>query len=200
MKAEPMMMRSEPKPMKHAAHRNRRALVIACVLNTVAASPLLARDPVPISAGSAFDLALEAARAWSVDATLVYLENDEAVDANGAAFRWGYLFYSPELDDARAYSVANGEIVATLDPSFRFDAPPLPGSWLDSDDALRLAQEHVREQALGLPSSMVLLRGAFDGEKPDRTCWLVSFRQEGAPATFVVVDSAEGRVVRTWRG
>lgn len=173
------------------------ALVFLIV--TVSA-PGSAGDAAPASARVAFELALEAARAWSADATLVYLENDEALNAVGAAPRWGYLFYSPELEDARGYSIGDGKIVATADPAFRFDAPPLPDAWIDSDAALRLAQDHVREQGFDLPANMVLLRGAFDEEKPDRTCWLVCFRQEGAPATFVVVDSAEARVVRTWRG
>jgi hypothetical protein len=172
----------------------------AGLVGLVAAMTSFAGEPPATLARDAFALAGDAAKAWAADATLIYLENDEDVDASGASRRWGYLFYSPELGDARAYSVSGGKIAATLDPTFRFDAPPLPEAWLDSDGALRLALEQVRDHGFDVPASMVLLRGAFDEKQPDRTCWLVCFRREGEPATFVVVDSAEARVVRTWRG
>ena len=55
------------------------------------------REPFAARAGLAF--AEAAAQVWAQDASLVYLENDEDVGVSGAAPRWGYLFYSPGLQE-----------------------------------------------------------------------------------------------------
>jgi len=47
---------------------------------------------------------------------------------------------------------------------------------------------------------MLLMRGAFDDTSPDRTSWTLVYTAPHAPSLFVVVDAAEGKVRRTWRG
>jgi hypothetical protein len=47
---------------------------------------------------------------------------------------------------------------------------------------------------------MLLMRGAFDAENPNRTTWLLVYTTPDAPSLFVVVDAADGKVRRTWRG
>jgi hypothetical protein len=149
------------------------------------------------------DLARDAAFAWAPDAHLAYLENDESLSEAGTTVRWGYLFYAPSRDAARAYSIEGGRIVQAIDVTVRFDAPPIQDSWIDSAAALAAAQQELRGSLAsyaGPPSTMLLMRGAFDEKEPDRTCWMVCFRAEGAPSLFVVVDAATGSVVRNWRG
>jgi hypothetical protein len=47
---------------------------------------------------------------------------------------------------------------------------------------------------------MLLLRGAFDDADPDATTWTLVFTAPNAPSLFVMVDAADGKVRRTWRG
>ncbi|MCA9729439.1 MAG: hypothetical protein R3E12_10690 [Candidatus Eisenbacteria bacterium] len=162
-----------------------------------------AGDPGPRSARSGLDLAREAALAWAADAHFAYLENDDALGPDGNAARWGYLFYSPSRDAARGYSIENDKIVQATDLGVRFDAPPIGEGWIDSQSALTAAQAELKGKLaayVGPPSTMLLMRGAFDEKSPDRTCWLVCFRADGLPALFLVVDATSGDVVRNWRG
>jgi len=173
------------------------ALTCACAGGVIAGElpQTQARDALP--------LVQEAALAWAHDAHLAYLENDEALTASGASARWGYLFYAPSRDAARAYSVEDGKIIQALDLTVRFDAPPISSRWIDSQAALAAAQqamEREREQYGAVPSTMLLMRGAFDEKEPDRTCWLVCFRAQALPSLYIVVDASTGSIVRTWRG
>jgi hypothetical protein len=163
-----------------------------------------AKDAPPCAARQGLDLATAAARAWSPDAVLVYLENDEAPDAAGASPRWGYLFHSASQDRARAWSVRAGRIVAAENLDMRFDAPPVSPDWLDSGAALAAA-EHAggagyRKEFKGKLVTMLLMRGAFSEKDPDVTTWTFVYSAAGAPSLFVVVDAADGKVQRTWRG
>jgi hypothetical protein len=75
------------------------------------------------SALAGLDVARDAARTWSTDARLVYLENDEPVADDGTAVRWGYLFQSASRGKARGYSVRDGKILEAFDLGFDLDAP-----------------------------------------------------------------------------
>jgi hypothetical protein len=186
-------------------------LVTSSCLGLVAAAmfaavpPVLAGDPVPFAARAGLDLARAAARAWAGDAALVYVENDEDVSVDGTAVRWGYLFYSPASETSRMYSVRDGKIVVAENLAMKFDAPPLAGDWLDSGAALAAADQgagaRFRAAHPGAgPGAMLLMRGAFDGKDPDRTTWTLVYTAPGVPSLFVVVDAADGKVRRTWRG
>jgi hypothetical protein len=166
--------------------------------------PAAAGDPAPFSARAGLDAARDAAVTWSPDARLVYLENDETVDADGTAVRWGYLFYSESRGKARGYSVRDGKILEASDLGFDFDAPPLPDEWIDSAAALAAAEASAgatyRAKQNGQLESMLLMRGAFHTRKPDATTWALVYTSETAPTLFVVIDAVGGKVVRTWRG
>src|SRR2546423_6904538 len=82
-----------------------------------------AGEPAPFEAHGGLHLAREAAGAWSRDAVIVYVENDEVLDAQGASARWSYLFYSPALDKLRFYSVRAGKILVAENLDLKFDAP-----------------------------------------------------------------------------
>jgi hypothetical protein len=152
------------------------------------------------------DLALveSAARAWAQDAVLVYVENDDDLGPSGAALRWGYLFHSSTRGQVRAWSVGEGHIVAAEDPGMKFDAPAVAAQWIDSEAALAAANEHgggdyCREHS-GRVSTMLLTRGVIETGSPDLTTWTVVYTSPGTPSLFVVLDAAQGRFCRTWRG
>jgi hypothetical protein len=187
-----------------AGLRPARTWLAAALLVTALATPAIPGTPIPVGARSGLDLARSASQSWASDATLIYIENDDPVDAAGHSARWGYLFYSPTRDQARAYSVRDGRIVVAEDLAMRFTAPPLGAEWIDSDAAMNAARPEVN-RAFAHPvestlSAMVLLRGAFDDDDPDRATWTLVYQAPGAPGLFVMVDAHDGRVRRTWRG
>jgi hypothetical protein len=178
------------------------ALGLGLTVALALAAPLSAGEPPPTGARSGVDIAHAAAAAWAGDASLVYLENDEAVDAQGASPRWGYLYYSPTQDKARIYSVRAGRIVAAEDLQMKFEAPPVAGDWIDSGRALEVAEREVgrafRKEHHATLGTMLLVRGAF--QNADATTWTLIYTAPQEAPLFVMVDAIEGRVRRTWRG
>lgn len=179
----------------------RLTILLLCLL----AMPARAGEHARFGASDGVDLARAAAQAWSADARLVYLENDEPVDAAGRAVRWGYLFYSEDQDAARGYTLRDGEILEASDLEFGIeDPPPLADSWIDSGEALAAAEDKAgrkyRTEEAGHLSTMLLIRGAFHHEKPDLSTWTLLYESASAPALWVVVDAQSGKVLRTWRG
>lgn len=180
------------------------AVVFAALAWAVAPGAAHAKDHELFRARAGMEVAEAAAKSWASDAFLVYIENDEAVDAQGAATRWGYLFYSPALDKSRAYSIRDGKILVAEYLDKKFEAPPLAANWIDSDAALQAAAHVVdrefRHAAPGELRTMLLMRGAFQDEDPDQTTWTLIYGSQGVPPLFVVVDAVQGKVRRTWRG
>jgi hypothetical protein len=188
--------------MKHVHLPTGAAAVIATCL-ALAATAVNAAPPPPFAARDGLDLAREAARSWAADAELVYVENDEPLQVDGSAARWGYLFRSRAADAARGYSVRDGRIVVAADLGFDFEAPPIAGGWIDSGAALAAAEvaaaDYCRQHG-GRLASMLLIRGAFNEQHPDGTTWTVVYTSDTAPSLLVVVDAARGGVVRTLKG
>lgn len=180
------------------------SLLVAGLLAALLTCPAAAGDRTPFSARHGLDLAQDAARVWSADAELVYLENDEPVAADGTAERWGYLFYSPATDESRGYTLRDGKVLEAANLGFDFSAPPLPAGWLDSGEILAVAEREAgREYCAaygGRLSTMFLIRGAFHEKEPDRSTWAVLYTSATEPTLLVVVDAAEGKVVRKWKG
>ncbi len=158
----------------------------------------------PTTARHGLELATDAAQTWSDDARLIYVENDEDVLGAGSAERWGYLFYSATRDRSRAYSVKGDKIEVANDLSFKLDAPPVHAEWIDSARALKAAEDAAgadyRKSYAGHLRSMLLIRGAFHQDDPDKTTWTLVYDSSSAPSLFVVVDAASGKVVRRWKG
>jgi hypothetical protein len=183
---------------------NRHQIFFAASLALLLGHPALAGDPVPFTAQQGMDLAVDAARVWASDAELVYLENDEPVGPDGAAERWGYLFYSPAKDQSRGYSLRDGKVLEAANLEFDFKAAPLTGAWLDSADILAVAQKEAGLEYCaahqGRLSSMFLIRGAFHEKNPDRSTWTVVYSSAAEPSLLVVVDAEKGEVVRKWKG
>jgi len=178
-----------------------RAPIAGLLLATLlAAAPASAGAPA-VAARAGLELARDAASAWAPDARLVYVENDETLDGAGRASRWGYLFHSPSLDRARAWSVRDGRVVAAEDLDQRFDAPPVGADWLDSDAALAAAERAggARRDFKGRLATMLLMGGVAAEGEPAGATWTFVYGAPGAPSLYVVVDAATGRVRRTWR-
>ena len=180
------------------------AIAIAATLALACAGAAHAGGHAAFAARAGLDLATAAARSWAADASLIYLENDEDVDASGAAERWGYLYYSPAAQRCRAYSVRDGRILEAENLEMKFEAPPVADGWIDSGTAIEVAERGAghafKQQHGGRLSTMLLMRGAFDETTPDRTTWTLVYTAPNQPSLFVVVDASEGKVRRTWRG
>lgn len=199
-------MRIRPFVIPPASRPAVAALALALALVTLPSPGGVARagDPPPFAARYGLDLATAAATAWSADAVLVYVENDDAVDDYGASTRWGYLFHSPARGRSRVYSVRDGRIAVAEDLDIKFEAAPLPPGWIDSAQAFVIAEREggyqFRARHRGRLATMLLMRGAFSDEDPDATRWAVIYTSPDAPSLFLVLDAADGSVRRTWRG
>lgn len=163
-----------------------------------------AGEPIPFGARGGLELATEAALVWAADADLIYVENDEELDADGKSGRWGYLFFSESRSGARGYSIRDGEILEAADLDFELEAPPLAVDWVDSGVALAAAEEdagreYCREQG-GRLETMLLIRGAFHDKNPDASTWALVYTADEGPALTVVVDASNGEVLRKWKG
>lgn len=178
--------------------------ILGLAILGLSASSVAARERAFFEAKRGLDVAQAAARSWSPDAILVYLENDEDVNAAGGAERWGYLYYSPGREVSRIYSVRDGRVLVAENLQMRFDAPPLAAGWLDSGAAVAAAEAGpggaFRREEQGRLATMLLMRGAFHGGDPNQTTWTLIYTSPRSPSLFVVVDALEGKVRRTWRG
>lgn len=163
-----------------------------------------ADEAVPALASSGVGVAQSAAAGWAEDAYLVYVENDEGLAAGGKSSRWGYLFYSPARNAARAYSVQNGNVVTQQNLGFKFKAPPVSAEWVDSTVALLAANDKggrkFCEEHGGAAESVFLMRAAIHESEPNMTTWTIVYKAAGVPSLFVVVDAKNGKVKRKWRG
>jgi hypothetical protein len=190
-------------PAASAVGKWRAVAALGALLAAVAA-PASSREIAPYAARAGLEDARLGASAWAPDAFLVYVENDEALDPSGAADRWGYLFYSPRLDRARAYSICEGRIVVAENLDIKLEPPPLAAEWIDSGAALAAAEDGGArafcEKEGGRLSTMLLMRGAFDDKQPDETTWMLVYTAPNGPSLYVVVDAVGGKVRRTWRG
>jgi len=191
------------RPLRHAPLLAGAALVLLVALAPIEGAAH-GPDHPHVGARQGVEQTRAAAVVWAPDAFLVYLENDETLDPDGAAERWGYLYFSPGLKKARAYSVRDGKILVAEDLEMTFEAPPLASQWIDSGAALAAAgegggKEFCRDHE-GRLDTMLLTRGAFQDGDPDATTWTVIYGAPHAASLFVVVDATDGKVRRVWRG
>ena len=182
-----------------------RSLIVAAVLCGFAWMPLGASgDLGSVQAAAGLSAASQAAEVWAGDAVLVYIENDEPLTQAGLSSRWGYMFYSPFRNQARAYSVQDGEVRGAETMAFRFDPPAVTPGWRDSDEVIRSAENgggrEFRKEFGGSLRSMFLMRGGLHEDKPGLTTWTVVYEADEAPPLFLVVDASSGKVKRKWRG
>ncbi|UCE03590.1 MAG: hypothetical protein JSW67_05235 [Candidatus Latescibacterota bacterium] len=149
------------------------------------------------SARGCLEVALQAADAWADDAQLVWLENDAPVDAEGRADAWGFLFFSPQQGAMRSYSVREGVLALADDHAVTAPAPALE-TWVDSGDIAQRAWKRANEKCESgcALATLLLVRGVFAHE----TTWVAVFQSTSGPRLFVVMDAANGKIIRDWRG
>jgi hypothetical protein len=155
------------------------------------------------SARLALPAAEAAARAWMRDAHLIYVENDSDLDAGGVSPRWGFLFRSDLADSWRAISVAGGEVAHSGSLAFPFAAPDLPADWIDSSEAVRLADAAGGREFLdssgGRLAHVVLGRGIFTPWEGPPT-WTIVYRAADRSELAIVVSGADGSILSRFEG
>lgn len=168
------------------------------------AASVASAGPAPTSAAKVRALADDAARAWSADARLLYVENDTYVDLHGSAERWGYLYWSADRNAGRAYSLREGHIEVAEDPGVDLPSLPLPEEWIDSAIAVEKAERSggldYRSVHQGRVENVVLVRGVFHEEHPERSTWTVVYTADNSPSLWIVIDATSGDLVRKWEG
>jgi hypothetical protein len=137
------------------------------------------------------------------DARLIYVENDADLDQGGGAPRWGFLFRSDIADSWRAISVAGGEVAAAGPLSFPFAGPDLPPDWIDSGDAVRLADAAGGSAFCTTNGArlahVVLGRGIFTSWDGPPT-WTVVYRAADRSELAIVVNGADGSILNRFEG
>jgi hypothetical protein len=185
----------------------KRLAILSCVgaaIAMTAANAPAKDEPSPVSAAGVHALADDAARSWAEDARLLYVENDADVSLGGHAKSWGYLYWSDHRDAGRSYSLHEDRIVLANNPSVDLPSLPLHDNWIDSDAALDQAEasggRDYRENRAGRVQNMVLVRGVFDEEHPERSTWTVVYSSPSYPSLWIVIDATSGDLVRKWEG
>jgi hypothetical protein len=124
-----------------------------------------------IRAAAGLDVARSAAGSWAPDAVLIYVENDEAVAADGTS-RAGLSLPLETLDQVPRVFDREGKIVVAETLDMKFEAPPLATDWIDSGAASRsgdrIAATEFQETGGASLSTMLLMRGAFQDKDPIR--------------------------------
>ena len=168
-------------------------LASAVVLSSPATS-----EPTWPTARNSLAIASKAADVWVDDAHLVWIENDDDLDAQGHSRAWGYLFYSESLGAMRSWSVQQGKLQKPQDHSVRAAAPALDLQWIDSNAAVDLVWHQARKDAEVDWSlvSLVLVRGVFDAQQT----WVAVFDNGEGPRLHVVLRASNGDLLRRWRG
>jgi hypothetical protein len=168
---------------------------MALAATLVSGNALAAR---PQTARHALALAALAADAWVDDARLVWIENDSALESDGTARSWAYLFYSESLGAMRSWSVRDGTLQKPEDHSVRAAAPGLAPGWMDSAAILDVVRRHFDDPTTVETQlvSLVLVQGVFD----ERATWVAVFDQGDAPRLHLVLHATDGTLLRRWRG
>ncbi len=176
------------------------AAVVACLAGTMAGASLAGETPAAVAtARDGMGLAASAADSWADDARLVWVENDTALDPEGHASAWGYLYYSLEKHAMRSWSVRDGHIVVAADHTVSAEAPALETNWLDSAEIANRAWEGGGREFCatgGGLAHLLLVRGVFAPE----TAWVAVFDNGAGPSLYVLVNAASGDVKKRWRG
>jgi len=135
----------------------------------------------------ASDLMLAAAataRAWSPEASLVYIENADSLALDGSAKRWTFIYASPERAETRAFTLGEGGATSVPLP-FVFEPTPVEDGWIEPSALLpgfAWNDDDTRSAVAGARVA-VLSRGLLPGRVGATTTWYVG-QVRGAGAVF----------------
>jgi len=144
------------------------------------------------------------ATAWHSDAELRYmLGTDEEMYLAGEAAAWTYFFES-SMDDSLymvlvmlGYPILSGEIIDTL-----AILDPLPDNWIDSNEAVAVAEDNGGSDFRQNTGSDLIIAGAGRGLyllDLQRAVWLFTYSDTTTFGTtlFVYVDAVTGEWIDT---
>ncbi len=145
------------------------------------------------------------ARKWGPRTALIaVLAWGEDVDTAGTCAAWGYLYARPQTDSSMILVGADSMIVEAHYAPALPTKEPLPLGWLDSPDAVALAEEHggraFRVTHRRASCAATLARGWIEAY-PHQPVWVVSYRTpEPGPALEVAIDALSGQILTAVRG
>lgn len=188
----------------------RRAAALALVVALLSPGPARARPGEaqenvaaraafrpPVRHQRATDLLLAAtatARAWSPEASLVYVENADSLQSDGSARRWTFVYASPERAETRAFTLGEGGATSSPLP-FAFEPTPVEDGWIEPSALLpgfAWGDPETRSSVTGAQVA-VLSHGLLPGRVGSTTSWYVG-RVRGAGASF---DALRGMTLST---
>jgi hypothetical protein len=155
------------------------------------AARIAARPPVRFQrAADLLPGAVATARAWSSDASLAYVENDDSLAVDGSSRRWTFVFHAPERGESRAFTFGDSGRVTSFALPFAFDPPAVEDGWIEPSALLpgfAWAEGPARPAVAGAHVA-VLSRGLLPGRDGNVTTWYVG-RVRGPGA---VLDALRG--------
>lgn len=156
-----------------------------------AAARIAARPPVRFQrAADLLPGASATARAWSNDASLVYVENADSLAVDGSSRSWTFVFAAPERGESRAFTFGDSGRVTSLALPFAFDPPAIEDGWIEPTALLpgfAWAEGPARSAVAGA-HVCVLSHGLLPGRAGQATTWYVG-RVRGPGA---VLDALRG--------
>jgi len=149
-----------------------------------------------------YGLAEEAAIVWHSDAELLYLfGTGEEMHVAGETILWTYLFESASDDSilmvavSGVFVVLNQEIGDTISLM-----EPLPTNWVDSDDAIAVAETHGGSEFRSISGSDLIVATAGRGfyvPQIERPVWFFSYLDTTVTGhnLYLYVDAATGEFI-----
>jgi hypothetical protein len=167
---------------------------------------LLAGNPVGLRAqfdGTARDwlgVAEGAASEWQSDAVLLYvLGLDDGLYAAGEASNWTYLFGSASDDSLLAVVVTFGIPILSEEVGDTFLLDPLPDGWIDSDEAVAVAEANGGSEYRGQTGNDFIVAAAGRGlylREITRPVWLFTYGDTlSLTGLLIYVDAVSGEFI-----
>jgi hypothetical protein len=152
----------------------------------------LAASPATVSAAdttakAVLATAQQAATKWNADAKLVNISN-LAVNKDGTAGQWSYLFYSANAKKGYAVTVKKGKVVDTLVVRPHI-TDPVGNNYVDSQQAMQEAQKNGLK-VKGTPAMSLLVMG--QNTKKPGVFWTVGGGYTPGEVS-IIVDAKTGK-------
>ena len=151
-----------------------------------------------------FTPAENAALNWSPGAELLYLAGGgDDMHVAGEALVWTYFFESTSEDSIYMVVVSLGIIALEQAVTDTFSIlQPLPSNWIDSDDAVWVAEDNGGSNFRASTGSDIIVAGAGIGlyvQELERPVWLVTYMDTTSVTSmlFVYVDAVTGEWINT---
>jgi len=158
--------------------------------------------PTETTARFNLEAANRVAQNWAADACLVAVDSyvSELV-IPGKAMIWDYSYYSPGLDSTRMLIISNNMLILDSPPEWEvYSTLPLPVNWLDSDQALTVAELNGGSQYRAendYPWMIATLSRGLYALQPDSAVWQIDYFSDTAEGLTLFVDALSGDYLPT---